>query len=130
MVARTESKTRASKAMPANPLSASGQYISEALNIHRDSTNGLFGDLTDRRPSEKYPQTGLRGDPERNGILTSPKPTSGQRLIGNQGRCRLGGRALPPGFEDHTVCSEPIRKFSILLDSLTTSQICVLVRSD
>jgi len=27
-----------------------------------------------------------------------------------------------PGFEDHTVCSEPFRKFSILPDSSTAYQ--------
>ena len=40
------------------------------------------------------------------------------------------GAAFRPGFEDHTVCSDPSRKFSILLDSLTTCQICVLTCSD
>jgi hypothetical protein len=34
------------------------------------------------------------------------------------------------GFEDHTVCSDPFRKFTILLDPSTTSQICVLTCSD
>ena len=38
--------------------------------------------------------------------------------------------AMPPGFEDHTVCSDPFRKFSILLDSSTASEICVMTRSD
>jgi hypothetical protein len=34
------------------------------------------------------------------------------------------------GFQDHTVCSDPFRKFSILPNSSTTSQIRVLTRSD
>ena len=35
-----------------------------------------------------------------------------------------------PGFEDHTECSDPFRKVSILLDSSTTSQNPVLTGSD
>jgi len=39
-------------------------------------------------------------------------------------------RDVAAGFEDHTGCSDPFRKFSILIDSSTSSQICVLTRSD
>jgi len=39
-------------------------------------------------------------------------------------------KALRTGFEDHTVCSDAFRKSCILPDSSTTSQICVLTRSD
>jgi hypothetical protein len=39
-------------------------------------------------------------------------------------------RPPAPGFEDHSVCSEQFRKFSILTDSSRASQICVLTRSD
>ena len=37
---------------------------------------------------------------------------------------------LAPVFEDHTVFSDPFRKFSILSDSSRASQICVLSRAD
>jgi len=47
-----------------------------------------------------------------------------------QGRFRLGKVVVPLGVEDHTVCSDPFRKFSILLDSSTASEICVMTRSD
>ena len=37
---------------------------------------------------------------------------------------------LRPGLEDHPECSVAFKKFSILLDSSTTSQICILTLSD
>jgi hypothetical protein len=43
---------------------------------------------------------------------------------------RRNSDVLPPGIEDHPVCSEPFRKFSILTDSSRASQICVLTGSD
>ena len=36
---------------------------------------------------------------------------------------------LRPGFEDHTVCSDPFRKSSILLHSSRTSQMSVVTQS-
>jgi hypothetical protein len=41
-----------------------------------------------------------------------------------------GGGAARPGFEGHAACFDPFRKFSILLDSSTTSLICVSTRSE
>jgi hypothetical protein len=35
-----------------------------------------------------------------------------------------------PGFEDHPVCSDAFREFSILIDSSRASQISVLPHAD
>ena len=61
----------------------------------------------------------------------SSKPTSGQRLIGKQrGRCRLGGHALSPGFEDHQRCSDRFGKFSTITDYSTSCEDWFVMRCD
>jgi hypothetical protein len=56
---------------------------------------------------------------------------NGQCLIGKRRRCRsVGAVPMPPGFEDHLVCSDRLGKFSTLPDSSTAYQNLVLVRSD
>lgn len=100
------------------PETGFGEINGDVLEVDfwTGTSSGLHRNLT---------ETGAYGA---NGRRNSQVRISGQRLIGKPRRCR--GGTLPPGFEDHTVCSDPFRKFSILSDSSRASQICVLTRSD
>ena len=57
------------------------------------------------------------------GVIQVIEEHPGPRVGPIEGNGQVSVEGLRPGFEDHKGCSEPFRKFSILLDSSTTSGI-------